>query len=61
MAHATPLSRRALFAISAAAAVGTATGAAASLAPVNPDAELLRLEREHDALYTRIEPTIGGL
>ena len=55
MAHATPLSRRALLAISAAAAAGTATGAAASLAPVNPDAELLRLEREHDALYTRID------
>ena len=55
MAHATPLSRRALLAISAAAAAGTATGAAASLAPVNPDAELLRLEREHDALYTRLD------
>ncbi len=55
MAHDTALSRRTLLAISAAAAAGTATGAAASLAPVNPDAELLRLEREHDALYTRID------
>jgi opacity protein-like surface antigen len=36
MAHATPLSRRALLAISAAAAAGTATRAAASLAPVSP-------------------------
>jgi hypothetical protein len=55
MAHDTPLSRRSLLAISAAAAAGTATKAAASLAPVNPDADLLRLEREHDALYTRID------
>jgi hypothetical protein len=54
MAHATPLSRRSLLAISAAAAAGTAAaGTVPPLAQPNPDAELLRLDREHDAIYAR--------
>ncbi len=54
MAHATPLSRRSLLAISAAAAAGTTVAASLpTLAQPNPDAELLRLDREHDAIYAR--------
>jgi hypothetical protein len=54
MAHATPLSRRALLAISATAAAGTTVAASLpALAQPNPDAELLRLDREHDAVYAR--------
>jgi hypothetical protein len=54
MAHATPLSRRSLLAISAAAAAGTAAAASLpALAQANSDAELLRLDREHDAAYAR--------
>ncbi len=54
MAHATPLSRRALLAISAAAAAGTTVAASLpALAQPNLDAELLRLDREHDAVYAR--------
>ncbi len=54
MAHATPLSRRALLAISAAAAAGTATAATLpTLAEANPDAELLRLDQEHDVAFAR--------
>ncbi len=55
MTTTTPLSRRALLAISAAAAAGTATaGALPALAEVNPDAQLLRLGREHDGAYARV-------
>jgi hypothetical protein len=54
MAHATPLSRRSLLAISAAAAAGTAAAASLpALAQANSDAELLRLDREHDSAYAR--------
>ncbi len=54
MAHATPLSRRSLLAISAAAAAGTTVAASLpALAQPNPDAELLRLDREHDVAFAR--------
>ncbi len=60
MAHDTALSRRALLAISAAASVGALARPAAAMplpvpAVVSPDAELLRLGREHDVLYERID------
>jgi hypothetical protein len=48
----TNLSRRALLAVSAAAAATTAAPVVA-LAAANPDAELLRLDREHDVAYAR--------
>ncbi len=55
MAHATPLSRRSLLAISAAAAAGTTIAASLpALAQPSPDAELLRLGREHDGAYARV-------
>ncbi len=54
MTTTTPLSRRSLLAISAAAAAGTAAaGTLPALAQPNLDAELLRLDREHDAAYAR--------
>jgi hypothetical protein len=48
----TNLSRRALLAVSAAVAATTAVPVVA-LADPNPDAELLRLGREHDEAYAR--------
>ncbi len=54
MTQNTPLSRRSLLAISAAALAGTAAaGTLPAIAEANPDAELLRLDREHDVAYAR--------